>query len=119
MLNFTSRKVHEYRIVSGKGAHLKNPLLHYSYRSLTQHLDKMNLYSSLESQQRFNEGLRLEGLNMLLCLFVKPAVYFFHRYILLGGFLDGRPGFLISLFTGIGYFFIYAKVWELGRKKRN
>jgi len=114
-LSFTARKVHEYRIVSGKAGYLKNTIYHYSYRSIEQHIYKMNLFSRWEAEQLYSEGLRLRGLKKPVYLFVLPVVYFFHRYILLAGFLDGREGLLISLFTGIGYFFIYAKVWELQR----
>jgi hypothetical protein len=118
-LEFTLRKVHENRVLKGKGGYLRSPLLHYSYRSIQQHIDKINLYSRFEAEQLFNEGLRLNGFKKLVYFFVKPVIYFFHRYILLGGIFDGREGFLISFFTGIGYFFIYAKVWELQRAKVN
>lgn len=112
---FVPRKVHEYGIVSGRTGQLRGELLHYSYRSISQHIDKINLYSRLEAEQVFSEGMRLRGLKKPLYLFVKPLMHFFHKYILLAGFLDGREGLLISFFTGIGYFFIYAKVWELQR----
>lgn len=35
-----------------------------------------------------------------LPLFVRPSIYFLYRYVLAGGFLDGRPGFLYHALQG-------------------
>ena len=37
---------------------------------------------------------------MYMPLFVRPALYFLYRYVLMGGFLDGRAGFLYHSLQG-------------------
>jgi glycosyltransferase involved in cell wall biosynthesis len=36
-----------------------------------------------------------------LPLFIRPVIYFFYRYVLAGGFLDGRAGFLYHVLQGL------------------
>jgi glycosyltransferase involved in cell wall biosynthesis len=46
-------------------------------------------------------------------LFVRPAAYFFYRYILRLGFLDGREGFVFHCLQGFWYrFLVDAMLWE-------
>lgn len=55
-------------------------------------------------------------------LFVRPFMYFFYRYFLCLGFLDGVPGLVFHVLQGFWYrFYIDAKVYELrsGYQKRN
>lgn len=51
-------------------------------------------------------------------LFVRPALYFFIRYFLRLGFLDGRRGLIFHFLQGFWFrFLIDAKVYELKRKQ--
>lgn len=38
---------------------------------------------------------------LMLPLFVRPCIYFIYRYVLTGGFLDGRAGFLYHFLQGM------------------
>lgn len=50
-------------------------------------------------------------------LFIRPFLYFLARYILKGGFLDGKAGFIWYVLQGFWYrFLVDAKVFEI--KKR-
>jgi glycosyltransferase involved in cell wall biosynthesis len=52
-----------------------------------------------------------------LPLFVRPFLYFFYRYVLRMGFLDGIPGFVFSVLQGFWYRFVVdAKVYQLERE---
>lgn len=52
-----------------------------------------------------------------LPLFVRPFLYFFARYILKGGFLDGRAGFTWYVLQSFWYrFLVDAKVLEFKKK---
>lgn len=52
-----------------------------------------------------------------LPLFVRPFANFFVRYIIKGGFLDGREGFVWHVLQGFWYrFLVDAKIFELSRK---
>jgi glycosyltransferase involved in cell wall biosynthesis len=46
-------------------------------------------------------------------LFIRPFLYFFYRYFLCRGFLDGVPGLIFNILQGFWYrFYIDAKVYE-------
>ncbi|WP_308815781.1 glycosyltransferase family 2 protein [Sphingomonas sp. GV3] len=45
--------------------------------------------------------------------FVRPFLYFFHRYVILGGFLDGKAGLIFHVLHGFWYrFLVDAKIVE-------
>ena len=49
-------------------------------------------------------------------LFVRPFAYFFYRYFICLGFLDGAPGFMWHVLQGFWYrFYIDSKLWEAGQ----
>lgn len=50
-------------------------------------------------------------------LFVRPFINFFLRYILKGGFLDGKEGFLWHILQGFWYrMLVDAKIYEIKKK---
>jgi glycosyltransferase involved in cell wall biosynthesis len=50
-------------------------------------------------------------------LFVRPLLNFLYRYILLGGFLDGKEGFIWHFLQGFWYrFLVDAKIYELKKQ---
>lgn len=50
-------------------------------------------------------------------LFVRPFINFIYRYILKGGFLDGKEGFLWHILQGFWYrMLVDAKIFELKKK---
>ena len=52
-------------------------------------------------------------------LFVRPLIYFFIRYFVKLGFLDGKSGFVWYVLQGFWYrFLVDAKIFELQRKLR-
>jgi len=46
-------------------------------------------------------------------IFLKPFSIFFSIYFRHLGFLDGFPGFVFSLYSGLHHAFAYMKLWEL------
>lgn len=53
-------------------------------------------------------------------LFVRPFAYFFMRYFLRLGFLDGIEGLIFHVLQGFWYrFYVDAKIWEARRQARN
>ncbi len=86
----------EYRI-----GQLKNYIEHHSYTDVTHALYKINKYSSysakmrLESKKNPSFALALLGTGWM----------FFRCYIIQRGFLDGKAGFLLSVFSAQGTFY--------------
>ncbi len=55
-----------------------------------------------------------EHIYTFLPVFSGPIVYFFYRYFLRLGFLDGKPGIVYHFLQGFWYrFLVEAKVFEL------
>lgn len=88
---------------------LQHPLLHYSYRSVSHHLAKMNDFTTLAAQKMFAAGRRPHAHQIL----VTPVLEFLKMYVLQRGFLDGRAGLVVSGLTATYTLQKYAKLYEL------
>jgi glycosyltransferase involved in cell wall biosynthesis len=110
---FTDVLVHESFTLSGKTKKLKNPILHYPYKNIAHHLDKMNIYTSLSSHQMHMNGKR----TMLSSVFLHAFFYFVKTYFVKRGFLDGGQGFVISTLGSFYVFLKYFKLWEMQSRK--
>jgi hypothetical protein len=54
---------------------------------------------------------------ILFNLLVRPKVKFFETYVWKLGFLDGMPGFVISVGAAYSVFLKWAKLWEKRRAR--
>ncbi len=79
---------------------LKGDLNHYSYHSISQHLQKIDNFSSLAAQQRVAKGKKFSMLKLLFA----PPFKFLNIYILKLGFLDGLAGLCIAMFMSWHHF---------------
>ena len=104
--------VHESVRADGAVAYLKNELQHFPYRDLSEHLIRMDRYTTLAARQMHEEGRRTTALGML----VHAKLAFLRNYILKGGFRDGTAGLVISVVNSYYVFLKFAKLWELQRK---
>jgi glycosyltransferase involved in cell wall biosynthesis len=104
--------VHEsVKVDGGRVAYLRNELQHYPYKDLSEHLIRMDRYTTLAARQMFEKGKRTTRLELLL----HPPVAFVRNYLLKGGFRDGKPGLIISLVNSYYVMLKFAKLWELQR----
>jgi (heptosyl)LPS beta-1,4-glucosyltransferase len=104
--------VHEsVKVVTGQVGYLESELQHYPYKDLSEHLIRMDRYTTLAARQMFEKGKRATRLELL----VHPAIAFARNYILKGGFRDGKPGLIISLVNSYYVMLKFAKLWELQR----
>ncbi len=107
------RLVHESVHVDGRRGQLRHDIEHYSFRDLSDHLDRINRYSSLSARQMDEAGARSSAWHML----VHPPAAFLRNYILRRGFMDGTVGLTISLMNSYGVLLKFAKLWEIQRSK--
>ncbi|MCZ7611468.1 MAG: glycosyltransferase family 2 protein [Ignavibacterium sp.] len=105
------RLVHEKFIVEGEVAELKNPILHYSYNDLKEGFDKINVYSSLEAEEKFSK----KKVSTLRIIFY-PVFAFLHHYLIRKGIKDGKHGLMISLMHAVTKLQVQMKIWELKQK---
>ena len=105
-------QVHESVKVDGASiGYLKCELQHHPYRDLSEHLIRMDRYTTLAARQMFEKGRRATRLE-LLC---HPPVVFLRNYILKGGLPDGKAGLILSLVNSYYVMLEFAKLWELQR----
>ena len=89
---FEERAVHERILVKERTGYLRNPLEHYTYRSVADYLIRLERYSRLAALEI------PEGKRPLLwqALTLRPAFTFLNMYLLRGGFLDGEKGLFLA-----------------------
>jgi len=100
---------HEKILVDGQVRRLKNPLEHYSYRDIDDHIQRINRFTSISSRELKKAGGRWRLSDALL----RPTVRFFRSYFLKLGFLEGFAGFYVAVTAAVYVFLKYAKLWEL------
>ncbi|MBI4589758.1 MAG: glycosyltransferase family 2 protein [Candidatus Rokubacteria bacterium] len=110
---FVARAVHESVAVQGPVGRLEAPLLHRSYRSLEEFIERSNRYSTLAAQ----EWIRSGGTVGWADLVVRPLARFLAMYVLRGGFLDGRRGLLLAGLYAHYVFLRTAKVLEMSHAR--
>jgi len=87
------RVVHEVALVDGPVGYLREPLVHFNYRSLGEFVRKQERYCQLEAQR----WLATFGRPRLRGLIGQPAREFWRRYIELQGFREGGFGLVLSV----------------------
>ena len=120
-------EVHEHVVLDGRAEYLRCDMLHYAYPSIRAWVEKHNRYSDWESQvagrlmearaddhrigRRLHFKRRLKRLYLRLPL--RFVLRFLYAFVLRGGFLDGRPGFVLSVLLAFYDFLAWSKSYEL------
>lgn len=86
---------------------LNGDLLHFTYRDLEHYLVKSARYAAEWAHEREAAGRRTS----LISGIGHGVACFLRMYLLRGGFLDGRAGFLLALLSTHSTFAKYADLW--------
>jgi len=106
---FNDRVVHEsVQIEDEKIGKIEEPLLHYTYPEIKDHIHKMLTYSKLGSEQKYRKGATSSIVKSML----HGVFKFIKMFILQRGFLDGKEGFILSLNSSFGVYLKYLFIWE-------
>ncbi|HDS09735.1 MAG TPA: glycosyltransferase family 2 protein [Firmicutes bacterium] len=100
---------HDKVILTGAAGKLKGDILHYPYKNITEHLKKINSYTSIMAAELFKKGKR----SNIFKITFRPFFKFFRTYIFKLGLLDGFQGMIISI---LGCYYVclkYVKLWEM------
>lgn len=92
--------------------HLNGDLLHYSYNTSFDHLERLNKYSSLAAKEAFKKGKK----SSICGIWFRPKWRFFRDYILKGGILDGYAGYQVCKMSAYVTFAKYIKLREYNQK---
>lgn len=115
--NWFGKEVHEVvQVTEGENVQqLKGDLLHYSFDSIEDYLQRQNKYAKLSVAEKLKHGKRFKFLPSLLKFFYK----FFLLYIIKLGFVHAYHGFVVCI-NGAGKYLInYAKFLELQNEQFN
>lgn len=104
--------VHETLAVRGEVRRLKGPLHHFTYRSIGEHLARLDKFADLGAQKLYAQGRKSRWYHLL----VLPFSRFIKSYVLKRGFLDGFAGMVVSVLNGYSIFVRYAKLREIWKK---
>lgn len=110
---FSDDLVHERVMVTGSTGRLIQPILHESFRNAEELLAKINHYSTASAHMLHRKNRKAS-----LKTAIAHALWAFLRtYILRGGFLDGREGFMLAVSTAEGTYYRYVKLMLMTDKK--
>lgn len=102
------RAIHEVWQVDGEIGSLKNPILHNRNISISQFIQRINFYTSIDAQELKKEGKTYS----LAQLIFKPIGKFIYNYVILLGFLDGVRGFIFAYIMSLHSIIVRVKQWE-------
>jgi len=112
--NFDEKIVHEkVSIFQGECSYLDSNILHYPYPDIETHIQKINLYTTLQAKETSNKNKKF----LLFRALISSIFKFIKMYILRYGFLDGKEGFILALLSGFYVFLKYVKLWATKKGK--
>ncbi|KKQ34479.1 MAG: Glycosyl transferase family 2, partial [Candidatus Nomurabacteria bacterium GW2011_GWB1_37_5] len=110
---FPCKSVHEQIEIDGTVGYLKNPLLHYSYRTLAEYWKKADAYTSLTAQEMVENQVPKNIKSWVRYEWMKPTFTFMSLFLRHKGFMDGIYGLLFALFSALHYSIAYSKYLRL------
>lgn len=110
MAGWQNLKLHE-RVEAKNVGRLHSNLYHYVFKNLADQVETNNEYSGLGAAELERRGKKFS----VMMLVLKPYSKFIETYFLKRGFLDGLPGFIISVGAAYSVFLKFAKLWERDR----
>ncbi len=106
---FLSATVHVPIDVKGEVRHLAEPMVHHSYNSISQFVNRMNnIYTDVEAEEIIKSGKKLSWIESIR----SPFSDFFKTFFLQKGYKDGLHGLILSILQSFYMFLVFAKVWE-------
>lgn len=132
---FEERAMGEHIVLSeGRCVYLKNDAIHHTLKTLDLYINKHNWYATREVQDYFDvrsgrENAQLDGqpekakklrdgLYYRLPMFLRAKLFFWYRFYLRLGFLDGTPGYIFAFLQAYWYrTLVDAKIYERNLNK--
>lgn len=113
---YSQDNVHKDLQLSGECGKLENVLIHENYQSISQYLQKMDVYTQSEAKAYIASGKKVHMTDAMRL----PVQDFLKTFFLQNGYRDGLHGFVLSSLQAFYAFLIFAKCWEIqGFKEEN
>lgn len=110
---YVERRVHESLEPGPEPASLRECLLHYPYRDISHHHQKLDRYARWGAQDLYDQGRRASFADMA----ARPLWRFMRSYFFRGNCLDGRFGLVNSVMDAYAAYLKYAYLWDLERNR--
>jgi len=110
---FEERAVHEDIKFHGEVGHLRGDLVHHAYPTVESYVEHLQRYSTLAATNVPPHGALWFAAQTLL----NPYATFVYNWLLRGGFLDGRPGFIYHAYHSAYVSWKYAKARQMQLSK--
>ena len=110
---YPERKVHADIEAPPGTPTLAASILHHTYRSLDQYVEKLDRYARWGAEDLAREGRR-SGFGEVA---LRPLWRFLRSYFFEAGFRDGVRGLLVCGLQAYGVFLKWARLWEMQRRK--
>ncbi len=110
-VNYDDRADHA-AVVSSNVYKSKCHIIHNTYESMEEWVDKMNFRSSMSAKQLFLDGKKPSNIRPI----IKGLFAFFKKLFLKGGIFQGRNGFKVAITTMFNTYLKYVKLNDLHDK---
>lgn len=122
---FGLKDVHDQMIIEGTVRWLEHDLLHYADPEFSRYLTRSNRYTSLQAQQ-WLENTKAKSaiqsvpdrslISTMRWMVWEPVKTFVKIYLRHKAVLDGFPGFVWAMYSGLHVASSYVKFWEKSRR---
>lgn len=106
--SYGSQQVHRELVVDGQIGTLQEALTHYHYQSISEYLQKMDLYTENEALEMIKKNSHFNWADSVRM----PVRDFLKTFFLQEGYNDGFHGLVLSILQGFYMFLVVTKVWE-------
>lgn len=104
--------VHETWDIKGEITTLQNPILHLPHQTISEFLSEINYYTTLRAHELHKKGVRTSWYAVIFYTKIK----FIQTYFVKLGFLDGFPGFVLSMIMSLHSFLVRGKLYLLQKR---
>lgn len=108
-----TEKIHSKPKTKGMGLTLpveeKWAKVHYNYQSISQFIERMNRYTTIEASQLNKSGYKFNWSDLIQ----KPLGEFLSRFFANRGYEDGLHGLALSVLQALSFLIVYLKLWEM------
>ncbi len=111
---FEDAEVHPRAFVDGPCGHLKNDIIHYSYKDFGDFLNKLNKQTTLEARKWIRTNRKMGR----VWISWRAIDRFFRRYIGKKGWKDGYIGFMVAFYDTMYQLISYAKFRQMLDEKK-
>ena len=106
---FTDHFLHAHMTVDGSVGDLKHSLIHYSYPTITDVMEKLDRYSSGHARDMLARG-KSGSVGKAV---VHGMFAFIRSYVIRRGFLDGQHGLMLAIYNAEYAYYKYIKLMFL------